>query len=138
MLVDMNQSERQRLRVGYILLTLVFLIPFLGMLMADKLFGISLPWWALIILMVGTGLLLLEVFAHYESQPQERKSWQTTSKRNIILYVVTYMGGFALINATQNGTITDSRLSTLAVLLGVALIGAGFYVQYRERRNTVK
>jgi hypothetical protein len=134
----MNQSERRQLRIGYILITLTFISPFVVMLAAEKLLGISLPWWAVIILVIGVTPLFIEIMKRYESQPRERESWQNTSKREIILYLAPYVGGSGLIVLAQNEKATDPGLSTLFALLGAALIGVGIYMRFRNQRNATK
>lgn len=60
----MNQHDRQQLRIGYILLTLIFIGPFAIVLAARQLFGTSLPAWAMIIVFMVGAALFIEVLDH--------------------------------------------------------------------------
>jgi LPXTG-motif cell wall-anchored protein len=137
MQANMNQSERQQLRKGYILLTLAFIGPFIIFLAINKLWNITLPSWALFPLIICGGLLFVEALDRYESKERQSKAWRAKPKRDKLLFVVAYVSGFGLITVGRNEAVIDSGLSTLFTILGLALIGVGYYLIYRNKRKAI-
>lgn len=66
------------------------------------------------------------------------ESWQATPRRQKILAAITFAGGFGFLTWAQDKGVRDSGLSTLFVVSGIALIGAGFFLLYGKNNKAAE
>ena len=135
---DMDQTDKQRKRTGYILVTLFFIGPFVVMLAAQRLFEINLPWWAMGLLVICLAPLWVEIMKRYEPRPQERALWQNTSMRDVVGNLLLYFAGFGLILAAQGVERTNPGLATVYAVIGLALLVIWTFVRIWNNRSATK
>lgn len=131
-----NNHSKWQLRIGYVLVTLAFIGPFLIILAGEKLFGINLPWWGMTVLGVFGVLLMFWVLDKFSPRQQPNsRPWQPMLTRDTVLYAVAYMSGSGIIISVVVGTTKDSALSVPLIVLGVVLVIIGLYFSDRRQRK---
>jgi hypothetical protein len=133
----MNRSTRPRILKGLVLITLAVFGPFIIYFGIMQLWDIRLPSWVLYLLVMGSGLLSVEVFYRHEPRMQQSKGWGTAHKRNRKIYVVIY-ATVAWLFLYRDELAADTKFSSaLFIILSIVLfVGWGIFLLFQGKHKT--